>query len=234
MATAGDIIDRSLRLLGQIGSGETASSDEATDGLEALNAMLDSWRNESLMAYANEEQTLTLANADSSYTIGTSGDVNTTRPVEIEAAWIVDSNSSYPVRIIDDFEYALIPDKTTTSDWPDRLLYRPSMASSQGTIIVYPIPNATRTMKLLLRTPVTAFAATSTTVTLPPGWEKALAYNLALDLAPEFETEPSMAIVNGARESKAGIKRLNSRPIKSNSGLSELFGYSTANILTDQ
>lgn len=232
MATAGDLIDRSLRLLGQIGAGETASTDEAADGLEVINALLESWRNERLMAYAFEELTLTLANADSSYTIGSGGDVNTTRPVAIERAWIVDSNISYPVRIIDEKEYAAIPDKAATADWPDKLLYRPTMAT--GTIIVHHVPNATRTMKLLVRVPVTAFAATSTSVSLPPGWERALAYNLAVDWAPEFETEPSSAVVKMAQESKASIKQANYRPIRARTGLNSLVGYSTPNILTDE
>lgn len=231
MATALDLIDRSLRMLSQIGSGETASTDEAADGLEALNALLETWRNERLMAYAFEELTLTLSNSTASYTIGSGGSVNTTRPVDIEEAWIVDSNTSYPVMKMTEEQYVAIPDKTTTSDWPDRFLYRPSMAT--GTIIVHPVPNATRTMKLLVRTPVTAFATTGTTVTLPPGWERALAANLAMDLAPEFETEPSAALVRMARESKAALKSNNRRPVKANNELSFMFGARSGNILTD-
>lgn len=237
MATAGDIIERSLRLLGQIGSGESASTAENTDGLEALNAMVDAWNNDRLLCFSYQEQSLTLANGDGSYTVGTSGDLNTTRPVEIVNAYIVDNNISYPVAIMSEAEYAAISDKTTTADWPTHLLFRPTIASSLSTVLVWPVPNATRTLKLTTRIQVAAFSATSTTVTLPPGWEKALAFNLALDLAPEFQTEAPEAVVRGARESLGLIKRANIRalqgPVRLQTELGVMFSPSSANIQAD-
>lgn len=233
MSTAADIIDRSLRLLGQIGSGESASAAEAADGLEALNGLAESWRNERLMCFAMQEESLTLANGDASYTIGTSGDLNTTRPVAIEGAWIVDDDISHPVRILTEDEYIGIADKTTTGDWPTKLLYRPTMASSQGTLIVWPVPNATRNLKLLTRVVFSGFALSSTTVTLPPGWERALAFNLAAEIAPEYQTSPSPEVIQMARESKATIKRANMTPIKTFTELPALLGQASGgNILS--
>lgn len=232
MATAATLINRALRLLGQIGSGEEGSTAELADGLVALNAMAEAWRNEALLTYAKQEQSLTLADGDASYTVGPSGDLNTDRPVAIEAAWIVVDDVSYPVRIIQEDEYAAIPDKTEESDWPDRLLYRPTMAT--GTVIVYPVPNATRTLKLLTRVVFAGFAATSTTVSLPPGWEQALAYNLALTWAPEFEAAPSAEVVEIARQSKGALKRMNLRPLPISSGLVGLMGGGVSNIITGQ
>lgn len=232
MAIAQDIIDRASRLLGQIASGASASSDESADGLEALNAMIESWRNERLMCYARQDETLTLANSDGSYTIGPSGDLNTTRPMDIEEAYIVASNISYPVKKITEEEYAAIPDKTTEADWPEVYLYRPTMAT--GTLLIWPEPNATRTMKLVTRIAVTGFALVSTSVSLPPGWEEALAFNLAVAWAPEFEREPSQAIVKIARESKANIKRTNWRPSIMGNELGTMFGRYVSRIETDQ
>lgn len=236
MATAGSIIERSLRLLGQLPAGKTPTSDEYADGLEALNAMVDAWNNESLLCFAYQAETLTLANADASYTIGTSGDLNTTRPVEIVNAYIVEANISYPVAIMNEAEYAGIADKTLAGDWPTHLLFRPTIASSQATVIVWPVPNATRTMKLTTRVQVGSFASTATTVTLPPGWEKALAYNLAIDLAPEFETQPSAAVAKGAVESLAGIKRANigTRPRRLYTEIGAMFPGNAASIVTDE
>lgn len=236
MATVANVIARSMRLLGQIGSGEAPTTDEYSDGLTALNAMLDSWRNDRLMCFAMQTLTLTLANGDDTYTIGTSGDVNTTRPVEIYSAYIVASNITYPVRIINEAEYAAIPAKADTADWPDKLLFRPTVASSLATVIVHPVPNATRTMKLVARVPVTAFSATSDTVTLPPGWEEAMAANLAIRLAPEFETQPSPAVIQMAKEALAGIKRTNSaaQPKRLYTELALLAGTQSHSITTDE
>ena len=43
MATARDIVTRSMRLIGALAAGETASAEDASDGLDALNGMLHGW-----------------------------------------------------------------------------------------------------------------------------------------------------------------------------------------------
>ena len=78
MTTVAQVISRSMRLLGQIESGATPSTDEYSDGLIAINALLDSWRNEKLMCFSWQDLTLTVSSGDGSYTIGTSGDINIT------------------------------------------------------------------------------------------------------------------------------------------------------------
>jgi hypothetical protein len=227
------VVNRALRLLGKLAAGASPTSDESSDCLTALNAMQDSWRTEGLMCYALREESLTLANADSSYTIGpTDGDLTTTRPIAIHAAWIVEDDQSYPVKMITDFEYAAITDKTTTADWPSRANYKASMP--KGTLVVWPVPNATRTMKLLTQVPLSALAL-SDTLSVPPGWEDALASNLALAMAPEFELEPSALVVKMARESKANIKRVNMRPLRYYSEVAQLVGSKTSgNILSGE
>lgn len=231
MATVADLIDGSLRLIHQIGSGETASADEYADGLEAVNAILATWNNEIGMCYALREESLTFT-AAVSRTLGPTGNLATTRPVEIVQAWVVDSNTSYPVRIISDEEYAAIPDKTTTGDWPELLNYKPDMPN--GTVYFYPVPNASGTMKLLTRTPVSNFAATSDTISLPPGWERALRFNLAVDLASEFEADVPLKVEQIARSSKRALARMNQRPHEAHSDLPRLLGRGRSNILADR
>ena len=234
MATAATIIERSLRMLGQIGAGEVPTDDEYADALEALNAMLDSWRNERLMCYSKQQETVTLAVGDSGYTIGPAGDLNTTRPIAILGAWIRDGDIDYPVRLINEAEYEAIPAKTTRADWPDRLLFRPQMPSAA--ILVYPVPNATRTLILLTQIPLAAFTSTSSTVTLPPGWERALAANLAIEIAPEYETEAPPAVRKAAAESLAGIKRSNiySQPRTTATELGAMFAGDRGTILSGE
>ncbi len=232
MATVATRITRALRLLNEIGAGEDPTDDELADGLTALNAMLDSWRNDRLMAYAKQEETLTLSSGDSSYTIGPAGDLVTTRPVEIVAAYIVDGGISYEVTARNEQWWAAIPDRTTQSNWPTDFLYRPSMLAA--TLLVYPVPDATRTMKLVTRVVAGPFATTATSVTLPPGWDAAIDFNLAIELAPEYEARPSPAVIRRAAETLAGIKRANiqSQPRGVGSELAVLFGESKGNILS--
>jgi hypothetical protein len=218
-----------MRLIGVLSKGETLSSSDAADGLEALNAMLDSWRNERMMAYAIKDESLTLVATQSSYTIGTGGDLSTTRPVRIEGAYVRSSDIDYPVEMLDAKQWAAIEDKTSTSDWPDYAYYQPTM--STGTLYVYPVPTAGNTLHVLTWTPFTAFALADT-VTLPPGYEEAMATNLAPRLAPEYGVSVSAEVVAMARDSKANIKRVNSVVPKLTTALGAMFGPVTSNILT--
>lgn len=231
MATVATRITRALRLLNEIEAGEEPTDDELADGLTALNAMLDSWRNDRLMCYVNQDETLTLSAGDSSYTIGPGGDLVTTRPVEIVEAYIVDGTISYEVIARNEAWWASIPDKTTQSNWPTDFLYRPSMPTA--TLLVYPVPDATRTMKLVTRVVAGPFAATTTDVTLPPGWDAAIDFNLAIELAPEYQATPSPAVIRRAQQTLAGIKRANiqAQPHGVGSELAVLFSGGHGNIL---
>lgn len=222
MATVQTYIDRALRLAGQLSAGASPTATESADALVAFNDMVEAWRLEGLMVYAMQEESLTLTSGSSSRTVGPSGNLSTTRPVEIRKAWIVDNSVSYPVRIISHEEYAAIPDKTTTGDWPTVAMIEYTMATA--TVTYWPVPNASRTMKLLTPVAVTEFAAVGTTVTLPPGYGRALAYNLAVELASEYETEVRPAVAQIAIQSKAAIKRRNMRPIEGYSELAGLLG----------
>lgn len=232
MATANSVIKRALRLIGVLASGETMSSEDAADGLEALNAMLDSWRNDRLMCYAIQDESLTLVSTQASYSIGPSGDLNTTRPVKIEAAYVRASSTDYPVTMLTDTEWDGIYNKASQSDCPEYAYYAPTM--STGTLYVWPVPNAANTLHLKTWTPLTSFSSLATVVTLPPGYEEALTFNLALRIAPEHGVSPSADVRETAITSKAGIKRVNSKPIKAYTELPKLVNQQHHNIITDQ
>jgi hypothetical protein len=212
-------------------AGKTPTTTEYADGLVAINSLLDALRNESLMCYATQVESLTLAASTDSYSIGPSGDLDTTRPTGIEQAWIRDGGIDYPVRLISDEQYSAIPDKSAESDWPTEANYRATMPT--GTLYVYPLPNGAATMVLRTRIPLGAFTATTDEVSLPPGWEEMLVFNLAVRWAPEFETQASQTVVDVAMSSKASIKRTNSRPMLASSDLAMALGAAgCSNIIT--
>lgn len=216
MATGQTLIDRACRLLGVVSSGDSASTDESADALIAMNAMIDSWRNDRLMAHAFVTESKAMVVGDSSYTFIAAGDFDGTRPVKIAEAYMTIGDTDYPVEIITAQEWYAIEDKTTTSDLVEKVWYNPTMTS--GTVNVWPVPAATNTLTLVVWVPI-ADLALGTTVALPPGWEKAIAYNLAIEIAPEFGAQIPPAVAKGAVDSLAAIKRINSQPI---SGRSEL------------
>jgi hypothetical protein len=210
-ATASDIIRRSLRLIGAIAGGETPSSTEETDALQVLNAMLDSWNTESLAVYALRDETLTLTGA-ASYTIGGGGALDTTRPVKIEAAYERLGDNDYHVTLASADAWCRIAAKSTSGEVAEWLYYEPSYPL--GTLYLYPKPT-TGVLHLVTRVPLAAYSATDSLV-LPPGYQDAITYHLAIRLAPEYGRPVTPELAALARAAKDNIQRVNFRvPIMS-------------------
>ena len=207
MTTATQIIDRALKIAGVLGEGETATSEEAADGLVSLNDMVDSWNIERLAIYQIQEENFTLTIGDNSYTIGSGGDFNTTRPVKIENAFIRQNGNDYPVVIINNQAFDNITTKAVQSDLPDQLYYEPSFPL--GTIHIYETPSAANDIYINSWKSLHSFSSLTTTLSLPPGYERALKYNLASELAPEYGMTLTAKAEQIATESKGRIKTLN-------------------------
>ena len=232
MATSQTIIDRALRLIGAIASGESPTAAESNDGLVALNAMISSWQTEKLNVYAFVDTAFTLVNGDGSYTVGPAGNFALTpRPSKIESCFVRISDIDYPVELIDKDRWFAIPDKTSTSDIPMYAYYEPSL--STGTLLVWPVPNAASSLHIITWTSLSELAALATTITLPQGYERALAYNLAIEVASEYEKEVSQSVAMIAAESKAAIKRVNIRPMLLVPDLAYAVSGQRSNIVSD-
>lgn len=200
-----DIITGAAKLLGVVFKSEALSSDEANDGLIVLNDMLDSWSNDGLVTYAHTLDTLTLTGA-TSYTIGTGGTFNTSRPINIITAVVRNSSVDYPLKIITPEEYQTqIAAKSVTSQIPEYLTY--DNGYPLGTIKMYTVPVTGSSLILLSNKPLSNLAALTTTVDLPPGWKRALKTNLAIELAAQYDQEPAASVVTNAAKSLGAIKR---------------------------
>ena len=183
MATALDMIKRAMRLTRSIGKGEVPDADESQDGLAALNAMLDGWQLDRLMVYAVSEATKTLTAGTSSYSIGVGAVINTTRPERLaEGSYVRMSNVDYPISEIDASAYQSIALKSTRGV-PSLLYYL--MAVPFGTVYLYPAPDQAYELHLFSYRALTSFSSLTDPVTLPGGYEDAIAVSLAERLAVE-------------------------------------------------
>jgi hypothetical protein len=208
--TGRELVSASLRLIGAVAPGESLAAQEATDGLSALNRMIGSWSTEGLMIHAVTQETpVTLTAGDSTVTLGTSGDI-TTRPMEIVAAFIRQGSTDHPVRLLSTSEFASISDKSVQSSIPSDLF--DDGGYPRRTLTLYPVPAAANSLVLVTKRALTEIATLDTAVSLPPGYEDALVYNLAVRLSPEYGRPVSAEVAMIANESKANIKRLNQRP----------------------
>lgn len=209
-----DLISSSLRLLGVLASGETPSANESNDALAVLNDMIDSWSTERLLIYTTTREVFPLVQGQQTYTIGPTGNFNTSRPQRVETALLqLNSNSpvlELPMKILNQAQYAAILLKTNTSTYP--LYLYVDGAFPLNNISVYPVPTAANNIVLYSWKPLSEIASLTTVITLPPGYSRAMRYNLAIDLAPEFGKQLQPEMIEIAAQAKSGIKRMNSGP----------------------
>jgi len=209
--TGRDVLSASLRLIGVYASGESPTADEATDGLAALNRMLDSWSTQRLLIYYIPREVFTFTANKGSYTMGSGGDFNTTRPLKLENVELILNDVSpsieRPIQIATKDEYAAIISKSLTSTIP--LLVYSDENYPLPTLNFYPVPNTAYQVAIYSWKQLTNVATLDTALSFPPGYERALIYNLALEISPEYGKNPSEVVVQTAMEAKGNIKRLN-------------------------
>ena len=208
--TAGDQINRALRLLGILAEGETPSAATSQDALVALNQMLDSWSTERLMAYNTIDQIFTWPAGQYIRTLGPTGDFVGLRPVLLDdSTYYRDpgTNVSFGIKFINQQQYNGIAVKTVTSTYPQVCFV--NMGFPDVTLSIYPRP--TRDLEWhFVSVQILAEAATlGTDLFFPPGYMRAFAYNLAMEIAPEFGVEPSPQVQRIAMTSKRNLKRIN-------------------------
>lgn len=208
--TARDVIATSLRLIGVLAPGENIAATEASDGLAALNRMLDSWSNERLNAHARLREVFDLVVGTAAYTMGTDGDFDSARPQRIEAASIMVSDIEYPLTILTREEWQKIPDKTSQTEIPTKLYIEGTYPKE--TLTFWPVPSVAYEVVTYSWKPLSTLAVLGTEVSFPPGYEDAIIQNLAIRLAPEYRKAVSPVLGALALESKANIKRMNYRP----------------------
>lgn len=213
-STGRDLVSAALRLIGAVASGETPAAAEATDGLSALNLMIDSWSNESLLIPNKVREVFALTPSQQTYTMGTGGNFATSRPLRIEEALIQFSSVTplleLPMKILNQEQYSGVLIKTLTSTFP--LYLFPDYAAPLVNLNFWPVPNTANSVVLYSWKPLADLTTLDTATSLPPGYERALKYNLAVEIAPEYGKIIPDAVAAIAVESKAAIKRMNASP----------------------
>ncbi len=214
MPTALDIVKRSMRLMRTLAPDQNPTTQEATDGLNVLNSMLDSWSTERMMIYQIQQINNSWASGNANRTIGVGGNFNTTRPTKIyeEGNFFRDGSSSidYPLTWLGDRDsYDRILLKSSTSTYPQFIFA--DMGYPLITLYVWPVPTQTLTLYLNTWKPLQSFTTLTTDLALPPGYQRAIEYNLAIEYAPEFGSAAQISddVRRIATQSKASIRALN-------------------------
>ena len=208
--TAGDQINRALRLLGILAEGETPSAAMSQDALMALNQMIESWNTERLSIFCTQDQVFTWPAGEYIRTLGPSGDFVGLRPVLIDdSTYYRDpgTNVSFGIKFINQQQYDGIAVKTVTSTYPQVCFV--NMGFPDITMTVYPRPTRDLEWHIVSVQELDKPADLTTVMYFPPGYLRAFAYNLAMEIAPEFGVEPSPQVQRIAMTSKRDLKRIN-------------------------
>lgn len=210
MSVAGDICTDALRVLGTIALEETPTSAESQQALQLLNDLLETWNIEKLAVYGVRFEVFPFIVGQAAYTIGQGGDFNTVRPVQIEKAYVRDpGGNDFVCNITENFTtYSNIITKTTPSTLPN-ICYDDSNFPLK-TLRFWPVPSdSAYSIVLWMLRPITDFASLVATFSMPPGYKRALTYNLAIELAPRYGKPVTNDMATLANGSKAQIKRIN-------------------------
>jgi hypothetical protein len=210
MATAGDIINGSLRLLGVLAEGEVPSAETSQDALNAMNQMIDSWSTERLSVFSTQDQVFTWPSGLISRTLGPSGDFIGNRPILLDdSTYFKDPGTgvSYGIKIINQQQYNGIAVKTVTSTFPQVIWINMNYPDIE--MYVYPRPLRDLEWHFVSVDELTQPATLATVLSFPPGYLRAFRYCLACEMAPEFGVEPSPQVMRIAMASKRDLKRIN-------------------------
>lgn len=221
MTTARDIVKGTLRKIAVLGKGSSLDNDEAQDVLSVINGMIASWSVEGNLVYTETAESFPLTGA-TSYTIGTGGDFNTTRPTMIKAATATIGNTDYPLYMIDEEQYAKINLKSQGGE-AQCLYYDENYPL--GNIYIHPLQSS-GTLKLYTRKPLDQFTNLDTVFSMPEEYRLAIEYNAAEQIAPEYDIEAPPTVKKMAHEYKTIIQVQNNR---NNKHLSTLDDFPSRN-----
>ena len=207
--TAGEQINRALRLLGVLAEGETPSASVSQDSLMALNQMIDSWNTERLSTFVTQDQVYTWPAGFISRDLGPSGDFIGNRPILMDDAtyYKAPNGVSYGIKFINQQQYDGIAVKNVTSTYPQVCWV--NMGFPNITLTVYPKPTQDLEWHMISVQELDRPADLSTVMYYPPGYLRTFTYNLAMEIAPEFGVEPSPQVSRIAMTSKRDLKRIN-------------------------
>jgi len=222
-----ELIRRAMRLIGALGVGEAPTAEETSDCLTALNQLLSSWSLDALTIYTKTNESYTNVPGLPYFTWGVGGDFDSERPDKIFRMYVTHPDgATYELSKIEKDFYDPICDKMGTGT-PDRFYYSPDYPL--GKVYLYPNPDMAYTIESSVFKKITKLDNASDEVIIPPGWDRALAYNLALEIAPEFGLQLSEVVIKSATDSLAAVKRMNIKPILSQTEIPNMSEITKAN-----
>jgi len=205
-----NIIKGSLRKIGVVASGEEPTNDQYNDALDVINRMLYFWSSGSDGIHAIKTESFNLVSGQAEYTYGSGGDFDSARPIHILDCWIRDNGVDFRVLETTYQNYADIGDKDIET-YPKVYLHNSEYPKAKLTF--YPVPADSYPIFFNARKPLSQYSSSTDAIDLPPEYEEAIEFNLAIRLAPEYQTPVSQVVAMKAEESFNQLRKLHSQPV---------------------
>jgi hypothetical protein len=220
MGTVLDLITSSMRLLNISAAGDSISAIESKEALALLNSLLGSWQQQKLLMPAIVSESFPLVSNQSTYTYGDVGSGANFEsihgwPTDIESAYVRSPDATdFTLTRVSDAEYSELPRKNVTSSYPAYYLYRRTYPLAS--VILYPVPTDSLTLYIQRSSITTSYPSINAQLSLPPGYDLALRYALACEMAPSYGITLGRgdAVWDRGRELLAAIQRGNGEPYR--------------------
>lgn len=200
-----------------LSGGDTPSPDDLNTALLRFNDLVDAWKIEGLTVNTLSRVTWALTTA-ASYTVGSTGTIVIDRPSNAAGLTFALYDSSLvtpnelPMGNYTEAAYQALTTKTLTSVYPQGFYYNPT--SPLGTLSPYPVPSGSNLRGVLYAPSPAGEVGLYDTLTLPQGYRRFYRDNLAVEMGPDFDLEPSPVLIQSAVDSKATVKRSNVRLVE--------------------
>lgn len=203
------VVTKAMLHLGAVASGEQLNANEAQDGLDAFNDVLETWSLDKLAIYGSEPVAFNTVAGQRVYTVGIGGNWSMPRPVsEILDATCTINGVEFPIAIWTQAEYDQVALKSQPGAIVTRLLYLNDFPF--GKVILWPVPNAVFPVTINATSVLTNATSISQSISYPPGYARALQYAVALELMAQYGGAIDVSV--GARATYAKLKRANRTP----------------------
>lgn len=187
-------------------------------GLTRLNLIFDTWNLQTALRYFVPKQTINLAAGQIEYQIGPGGAaLNAPRPLaweRIELRFLSQPNPVLDVRVISPQQFLDESQGTNIRGTPYIAGYNPMMPI--GVLSFYPAPDQVYTADLYYQSGTFAQLPDAVTVfTLPPGYQKLIMLQLALESCPAYETQPNPMTVEAYKDALLQVQLSNQQKVVS-------------------
>ena len=211
--TPSDIINLAIKTANVIGVGQTPLAQDTNDCFNQLNMMMAQWQRRRYMVY-NLVTVGLQATGALTYSVGTGGDFNITRPVKLESAFFrMNKNTPLPVdyslevlRAQEDYNRISIKNLNA---FPQYAYYNTGFPL--GELYVWPVPNNQYEIFISVMVQLEAFQTINDQIVLPPEYLDALHWNLARRICVMYGLPITPELTGYAEASMRAIEEVNSQ-----------------------